>query len=87
VGGLVTTVSEGHSGLLVDGHEPQCYADALSELLADAELRRSLSTGALAHAAGFDWDRTVDGVIDAYADALSGAAARSVEGLPVAAAR
>jgi D-inositol-3-phosphate glycosyltransferase len=87
VGGLVTTVSDGISGLLVDGHDPQRYADVLSELLADAELRRSLSTGALAHAAGFDWDRTVDGVIDVYADALRGAAAPNVEGLTVAAWR
>jgi D-inositol-3-phosphate glycosyltransferase len=87
VGGLVTTVSEGQSGLLVDGHEPGRYAEVLSELLTDAELRRSLSTGALAHAAGFDWDRTVDGVIDVYADALRGAAAQKVEGLPVAAGR
>ena len=84
VGGLVTTVSDGVSGLLVDGHEPAYYADVLTKLLSDAELRRSLATGAIAHAAGFDWDRTVDGVIDVYADALRGAAGRNVEGLPVA---
>ena len=84
VGGLVTTVSDGVSGLLVDGHEPALYADVLTKLISDAELRRSLATGAIAHAAGFDWDRTVDGVIDVYADALGGVAGRNVEGLPVA---
>ncbi len=84
VGGLVTTVSDGVSGLLVDGHEPTSYADVLTKLVSDADLRRSLATGAIAHAAGFDWDRTVDGVIDVYADALRGVAGRNVEGLPVA---
>jgi len=53
----------------------------------DAELRRSLSKGAIAHAAGFDWDRTVDGVMDVYTDAMRGVAAGNVEGLPVAASR
>jgi D-inositol-3-phosphate glycosyltransferase len=84
VGGLVTTVSDGVSGLLVDGHEPASYADVLTRFLSDADVRRSLATGAIAHAAGFDWDRTVDGVIDVYADALRGVADRNVEGLPVA---
>jgi D-inositol-3-phosphate glycosyltransferase len=87
VGGLATTVSDGVSGLLVDGHEPQFYAEVLSELLMDAELRRSLSKGSLAHAAGFDWDRTVDGVMDVYSHAMRGAVVGNVEGLPVAASR
>jgi D-inositol-3-phosphate glycosyltransferase len=85
VGGLGTTVSDGTSGLLVDGHDPARYAEVLASLLADAGLRRSLSTGAVAHAAGFGWDRTVDGVMQVYADALQGAA--RAEGLSVAVVR
>jgi D-inositol-3-phosphate glycosyltransferase len=84
VGGLVTTVRDGRSGLLVDGHDPVHYADVITGFLADVDQRRSLSTGAVAHAAGFGWDRTVEGVIEVYADALRAAAAQRAEGLPVA---
>jgi len=87
VGGLATTVRDGCSGLLVDGHDPVRYADVISSFLADAGRRRSLSTGAVAHAASFGWDRTVDGVMEVYADALRGAATASAEGQPVAAWR
>jgi D-inositol-3-phosphate glycosyltransferase len=84
VGGLVTTVNDGRSGLLVDGHDPAHYAAVLMNVLSDADLRRSLSTGAVAHAAEFGWDRTVDGVLDVYADVLRAAARENTEGLPVA---
>jgi D-inositol-3-phosphate glycosyltransferase len=57
--------------LLVEGHQPSSYADVLTNLLSDVEKHRRLSTGAIAHAAKFSWDRTVDGVLDAYADALT----------------
>ena len=87
VGGLVTTVSDGLSGHLVDGHEPARYAEVLTEFLADVEGRRKLSAGAIAHAADFDWDRTVDGLIDVYASALRGVASRNAEALSVAVAR
>jgi D-inositol-3-phosphate glycosyltransferase len=84
VGGLVTTVADGTSGVLVDGHDPARYAAVLAGLLSDDDKLRSLSTGAIAHAAGFGWDRTVDGVLEVYADALRGAANGVGEGLPVA---
>ena len=87
VGGLVTTVSDGISGHLVDGHEPARYAAVLTAFLADVEGRRKLSAGAIAHAADFDWDRTVDGVIDVYASALRGVASRTSDALAVAVAR
>ena len=70
VGGLRTAVADGSSGLLVEGHQPSAYADALTALLSDAEKHRALSTGAVAHAANFSWDRTVEGVLDVYAQAL-----------------
>jgi len=87
VGGLVTTVSDGVSGHLVEGHDPAHYADVLTAFLADAEGRRALSAGAIAHAARFDWDRTVDGVLDVYAAALRGVASRGAEELSIAVAR
>lgn len=71
VGGLRTAVNDGSSGLLVEGHQPSSYADVLTRFLSDADQRRALSTGAVEHASNFSWDRTVDGVLDVYADALN----------------
>jgi D-inositol-3-phosphate glycosyltransferase len=69
VGGLTTAVADGVSGVLVDGHDPATYAAVLDTIIADDEERRALSTGAVSHAAKFGWDRTVEGVLAAYAHA------------------
>jgi D-inositol-3-phosphate glycosyltransferase len=45
VGGLVTAVRDGVSGVLVDGHDPRDWARALDSLLAAPRLRASLSAG------------------------------------------
>jgi len=58
VGGLRYSVPDGVGGLLVDGHEPGPYADAILRLLGDPELAARLSAGARAHAAGFSWEAT-----------------------------
>ena len=79
VGGLRTAVRGGVSGLLVGGHRADAWADALSRAVAD---RRHLSAGAVAHAAGFSWHRTADGLLSTYRDALADRVA-----LPLAAAR
>ncbi len=68
VGGLRTTVSSGRSGLLVPGHGAGQWADAIRAVLAD---RQRLSRGALAHATGFSWDATGDGLIATYRHALA----------------
>ncbi|MEO6713695.1 MAG: D-inositol-3-phosphate glycosyltransferase [Mycobacteriales bacterium] len=70
VGGLRTAVADGTSGLLVDGHVPQRYADAISRVVRSSDLRAHLSTGALAHAAGFSWDATADDILAVYRDVL-----------------
>jgi D-inositol-3-phosphate glycosyltransferase len=67
VGGLRTTVADGRSGLLVDGHGADAWAAALRRALAD---RPRLSAGAVAHAARFSWERTADGLLAVYRDAL-----------------
>ncbi len=76
VGGLATAVADGVSGVLVDGHEPQSYAHVLAKLISDHALREALSTAAVEHAARFDWDRTVQGVLGVYVDAIEVAAQR-----------
>ncbi|MEX2290806.1 MAG: D-inositol-3-phosphate glycosyltransferase [Mycobacteriales bacterium] len=79
VGGLRTTVRNGASGLLVRGHGADAWAAALSRAVAD---RPRLSRGATAHAAGFSWARTADGLLATYRDALADRVA-----LPLAVAR
>ncbi|WP_131105743.1 D-inositol-3-phosphate glycosyltransferase [Ornithinimicrobium sufpigmenti] len=65
VGGLPHAVGE--VGVLVDGHDPHDWADALSAALARLQAERvAWSARAVAHAAQFSWDRTVDGLLDAY---------------------
>jgi D-inositol-3-phosphate glycosyltransferase len=68
VGGLTTTVRDGVSGFLVDGHATHAWADALRRALQE---RERLAAGAVLHAASFSWDRTADGLLQAYRDVLT----------------
>ena len=70
VGGLVTAVSDGRSGILVEGHDPARYAQVLSGLVAEPRRRQALAAGAAEHAAGFSWQRTAEGLLAVYRDAL-----------------
>lgn len=70
VGGLKTTVSDDKSGLLINGHDPRTWAQALAQVaLNETELAR-LKLGARAHALNFSWDKTVDNLIAVYEKAL-----------------
>ena len=64
--GLTTVVADGHSGLLVDGHDPRDWAAALRRLIDDPDLTARLGRGALAHARDFSWERTAERTLDAY---------------------
>jgi D-inositol-3-phosphate glycosyltransferase len=81
VGGLVTAVAHDASGLLVAGHEPADYASALRRLIRDPGLRDRLSAGAVRHAAAFSWERTAEGLLAVYTDALARSYAPPVTGL------
>jgi D-inositol-3-phosphate glycosyltransferase len=67
VGGLTTTVRDGVSGLLVDGHATDAWAAAFRRGLQERPL---LALGAAEHAASFSWDRTADGLLAAYRDVV-----------------
>ncbi len=70
VGGLTTAVADERSGLLVDGHDPQQWAKVLTELVrSPVELSR-LAGRARAQAERFSWDRTTDGLVKAYREAV-----------------
>jgi len=71
VGGLRTAVDDGVSGLLVDGHDPVDYADAIGRLLDDDLMRRSIGRGALTHAQQFGWSATAARMLDVYASAMA----------------
>lgn len=66
VGGLPTAVADGVSGVLVEGHDPARWANVLGDLLDDGPRREELAAGAVAHAARFGWDATVDATMRVY---------------------
>nr|WP_233149686.1 D-inositol-3-phosphate glycosyltransferase [Kineosporia sp. A_224] len=70
VGGLPTAVSDGVSGLLVDGHDPLDWARVLGGLLADRPRRDAMAAAAVLHASRFSWEATVDRTLEAYAEAV-----------------
>lgn len=70
VGGLSTAVSDGVTGVLIDGHDPADYATALHPLLTDVELREAMSQKAVRHAESFGWDVTADRTVVVYEDAI-----------------
>jgi D-inositol-3-phosphate glycosyltransferase len=70
VGGLVTAVRDGETGLLVDGHHPREWARVIGGLLDDGAGRRAMQAAAVRHAAGFGWDATVEDTLEVYAAAM-----------------
>ncbi len=72
VGGLPVAVADGRSGLLVSGHGPGQWADALGAVALTPGRRAELGRGAAAHALRFSWDRTADALLDTYARAGTG---------------
>ncbi|MGV9586674.1 D-inositol-3-phosphate glycosyltransferase [Nocardia farcinica] len=70
VGGLSTAVRDGATGLLVRGHETADWADALGALLGDRDRLRRMGLRGVAHAAGFSWAHTAEGLLESYSAAL-----------------
>jgi len=71
VGGLATAVRDGRTGVLVDGHEPRVWAQALDGLLRAPHLRARMGRAAVRHAASFSWDHTVDTTLQTYVAACT----------------
>ncbi|WP_425955987.1 D-inositol-3-phosphate glycosyltransferase [Xylanimonas sp. McL0601] len=69
VGGLRTVVIDDVSGVLVEGHRPTAWAEALGGLLADDARRARLAAGARAAGGRFSWDATAAAVLDVYTQA------------------
>ncbi len=81
VGGLPVAVGDG--GVLVDGHDPERWADEIGALLADDDRRHALGRAAVQHASGFGWDRTVDLLEQVYRQARADQVRAGLDGLQV----
>jgi D-inositol-3-phosphate glycosyltransferase len=71
VGGLTTVVDNGRSGLLVESHRSEEWADALGLLVHDPELRARLAAGAVRQARHFSWEVTAEQTLETYERAAS----------------
>ena len=60
VGGLLSLVDDGVTGRLIHGRNPERYADALAELLADDTLRASMSSAAVTRSEEYTWRRAAE---------------------------
>ena len=69
VGGLPTAV--GDAGVLVQGHDPDVWADELLAVLDDPARADDLRARARRHAEGFGWSATVDRLLDVYTGAVA----------------
>lgn len=67
VGGLRHAVENQQTGVLVDGHDPEQWADALAGVLDDDHLAARLGANAAAHASHFSWDNSAAATLEAYA--------------------
>jgi D-inositol-3-phosphate glycosyltransferase len=76
VGGLVTAVADGVSGVLIDGHHPVIWARVIGDLLRSPVRRIELARGAAQHARGFSWTATANGLLTVYREAMSEQTAR-----------
>jgi D-inositol-3-phosphate glycosyltransferase len=56
--------------VLVDGHDPDQWAKVLTDLVRTPATLAQFGRGARPHALAFSWERTVDGLLDAYSDAI-----------------
>lgn len=70
VGGLVTAVDDGRSGILVDTHDSRDWASVLERTLADPDMRSRLTRGALSHARRFTWNNTAANLLRTYRASL-----------------
>lgn len=70
VGGLPVAVRDEITGLLIPGHDPADYAQALHRLLADKDLAGRMGAAAARHAESFGWDTAASATADVYTAAM-----------------
>ncbi|MFE5399365.1 D-inositol-3-phosphate glycosyltransferase [Streptomyces sp. NPDC056568] len=70
VGGLPVAVRDGHTGRLVEGHDPAAYARVLRDFADHPELTSRMGEAAARHARSFGWDASAAATADAYTAAI-----------------
>lgn len=66
VGGLATSIRSGHSGVLVEGHDPQEWARVLCDLINSPKRRKVLAANAIHYAQGFSWINAARKTLEIY---------------------
>jgi len=66
VGGLMHTIEDNVTGLLVPAGDPDALADKLRQVLLDADLRERLGANARAHALTYTWPNVAEQIIQVY---------------------
>jgi len=66
----------GDAGILVDADDANALADAMRQLLREAELRRALVDRGFERAKRFNWDHSAGLLLDAFRDAIARRAVR-----------
>ncbi|MBX3087529.1 MAG: glycosyltransferase [Cryobacterium sp.] len=69
--GMLESVSEGESGMLVDSREPRDWAKAIAKLLGDAELAAALRKSARDFASRYSWVQAASSLSEIYSTVLS----------------
>ena len=64
--GYSSVVKHGREGLLVPPKDEDALADAIAELLKDADLRRRLATAGMVQVQDYRWERVAQRVMDCY---------------------
>ncbi|GGQ43176.1 D-inositol-3-phosphate glycosyltransferase [Streptomyces mutabilis] len=70
VGGLPVAVRDGHTGRLVEGHDPAAYARVLRDFADNPELVPRMGDAAARHAQSFGWDSAAAATADVYTAAI-----------------
>lgn len=68
VGGLLTLIEDGRTGLLVEGREPLAFAAGIDAILSNTALARSMSARAAASARRYTWSTTAARLRRIYGD-------------------
>jgi D-inositol-3-phosphate glycosyltransferase len=64
--GLLDSVADGRSGILIEGRDPGRWAQAIAALLSDRERLTALRTSARRHAERHTWEDAADRLLEVY---------------------
>ncbi|MFJ2353700.1 glycosyltransferase [Frigoribacterium sp. NPDC087798] len=70
-GGLRESVVDGVTGIVLPQRDPQAWARAMTQVLADAGLRDRLSRASRSHALDHPWSRSADDLVGVYCGSLA----------------